>query len=76
MGRLVRKPRVADLDSQITGFDGAVQSGPAGMRTANVEATKRLLLGVRFHGVKPDEDRSIMEFINKRLSERRNRGLA
>jgi hypothetical protein len=37
MGRLVRKPRVADLDSQITGFDGAVQSGPAGMRTANVD---------------------------------------
>ena len=37
MGRLVRKPRVADLDSQIAGFDGAVQSGPAGMRTANVD---------------------------------------
>ena len=37
MGRLVRKPRVADLDSQIAGLDGAVQSGLAGMRAANVD---------------------------------------
>jgi heme/copper-type cytochrome/quinol oxidase subunit 3 len=37
MGRLVRTPRVADLDSQIAGFDGAVQSGLAGMRAANVD---------------------------------------
>jgi hypothetical protein len=37
MGRLVRKPRVADFDSQIAGLEGAVQSGLAGMRAANVD---------------------------------------
>jgi hypothetical protein len=37
MGRLVRKPRVADLDSQIAGLEGAVQSGLAGMRSANID---------------------------------------
>ena len=37
MGRLVRKPRIADLDSQIAGLDGAVQSGLVGMRAANVD---------------------------------------
>jgi hypothetical protein len=46
------------------------------VRSSNVEPTKKLSLGLRFHGVKPEEDRAIMEFINKRLSERRNRGLA
>ncbi|HTW82571.1 MAG TPA: PilZ domain-containing protein [Candidatus Sulfotelmatobacter sp.] len=46
------------------------------MRTANIETTKKLSLGLRFHGVKPEEDRAIMEFINKRQAERRSRGLA
>jgi hypothetical protein len=46
------------------------------MRTANIEATKKISLGLRFHGLKPEEDRAIMEFINKRQVERRNRGLA
>src|SRR5580658_315648 len=46
------------------------------MRTANIEATKKLSLGLRFHGLKAEEDRAIMEFINKRQAERRSRGLA
>jgi c-di-GMP-binding flagellar brake protein YcgR len=46
------------------------------MRTANIETTKKLSLGLRFHGVKAEEDRAIMEFINKRQAERRSRGLA
>jgi hypothetical protein len=46
------------------------------MRTANIEATKKISLGLRFHGLKPEEDRAIMEFINKRQAERRSRGLA
>jgi hypothetical protein len=37
MGRLVRKPRVADLDSQIAGLEGAVQSGLAGMQAASID---------------------------------------
>jgi hypothetical protein len=37
MGRLVRKPRVVDVDSQVAGPEGAVQSGRAGARTANID---------------------------------------
>ncbi len=37
MGRLVRKPQVADLDSQIAGLEGVAQSGLAGMRAANID---------------------------------------
>ena len=46
------------------------------MRTGAIETTKKVSLGLRFHGLKPEEDRAIMEFINKRQAERRNRGLA
>ena len=46
------------------------------MRCAALESSKKVSLGLRFHGVKLEEDRSIMEFINKRQAERRNRGLA
>jgi hypothetical protein len=46
------------------------------MRSAGIEGTKKSSLGLRFVGLKPDEDRAIMEFINKRQAERRNRGLA
>jgi hypothetical protein len=37
MGRLVRKPQVADLDLQIAGLEGAAQSGLAGMLAAKVD---------------------------------------
>ena len=37
MGRLVRKPQIADLDSQIAGLEGATQSGLAGMRAAVID---------------------------------------
>jgi hypothetical protein len=46
------------------------------MRSSAIESSKRTSLGLRFVGVKPEEDRAIMEFINKRQAERRNRGLA
>jgi hypothetical protein len=46
------------------------------MRTSDIENTKRHSLGVRFQGVRPEDDRAIMDFINKRQAERRNRGLA
>jgi len=46
------------------------------MRSSTIETTKKISLGLRFHGVKPEEDRAIMEFINRRQTERRNRGLA
>jgi hypothetical protein len=37
MGRLVRKPQLADLDWQIAGLEGAVQSALGGMRAANID---------------------------------------
>jgi hypothetical protein len=46
------------------------------MRSEAIESTKKISLGLRFQGVKPDEDRAIMEYINRRQAERRHRGLA
>jgi PilZ domain len=46
------------------------------MRSSPLESSKKVSLGLRFHGVKPEEDKAIMEFINKRQADRRNRGLA
>ena len=37
MGRLVRKPRVVNLDSQIAALEGAVQSGLAGIQAAKAD---------------------------------------
>jgi hypothetical protein len=37
MGRLVRSPKVADLDQQIAGLEGALQSGIPGMQIAHTE---------------------------------------
>ncbi len=46
------------------------------MRASKIEASKKNSLGLRFEGLKAEEDRAIMEFINKRQAERRSRGLA
>ena len=46
------------------------------VRSSDIETTKRLSLGLRFQGPTPDDERAIMEFINKRQADRRNRGLA
>ena len=46
------------------------------MRNSPIETSKKISLGVRFQGVKPEDDRAIMEFINKRQADRRSRGLA
>jgi hypothetical protein len=37
MGRLVRKPQLPDLDLQIAGLEGVLQSGIAGMQMASAE---------------------------------------
>jgi c-di-GMP-binding flagellar brake protein YcgR len=46
------------------------------MRSNTIEASGKSALGLRFLGITPEEDRTIMEFINKRQAERRSRGLA
>jgi hypothetical protein len=46
------------------------------MRNSPIDMTKKISLGIRFQGVKPEDDRAIMDFINKRQADRRSRGLA
>jgi c-di-GMP-binding flagellar brake protein YcgR len=46
------------------------------MRASKIEKSGKVSLGLKFHGVRPEDDRAIMEFINKRQAERRSRGLA
>ena len=45
------------------------------MRASKIEASGKYSLGLRFLAVNAEEDRAIMEFINKRQAERRSRGL-
>jgi c-di-GMP-binding flagellar brake protein YcgR len=46
------------------------------VRASKIEKSGKVSHGLRFHGVGDAVDRAIMEFINKRQTERRNRGLA
>lgn len=46
------------------------------MRTEPIAASGRYSHGLRFHGLTPEEDRSILDFINRKQSELRSRGLA
>jgi len=46
------------------------------MRAEQVPTSSKYSHGLRFHGVSPVEDRAIMDFINRRTTELRNRGLA
>jgi c-di-GMP-binding flagellar brake protein YcgR len=46
------------------------------VRVTKVEASGKSSVGLRFLGITPEEDRTIMEFIYKRQAELRSRGLA
>lgn len=46
------------------------------MRVEQVPTSGKFSHGLRFQGLTPDEDRAIMEFINRRTAELRERGLA
>jgi len=46
------------------------------MRTEPIAGTGRFSHGLRFHGVTPEEDHAILDFINRKQTELRNRGLA
>jgi c-di-GMP-binding flagellar brake protein YcgR len=45
------------------------------MRVGKIEQSGKSSHGLRFHGVSPNDDKAIMEFINRRQADRRNRGL-
>lgn len=46
------------------------------MRTEPIAATGRFSHGLRFQGITPEEDRTILDFINRKQAELRSRGLA
>lgn len=46
------------------------------MRVEQVPTSGKYSHGLRFHGVTPAEDHAILDFINRRTAELRNRGLA
>jgi hypothetical protein len=46
------------------------------MRSERVPTSGKFTHGIRFHAVSPEEDRAILEFINRKQTELRSRGLA
>ena len=46
------------------------------MRQERIASSGRFSHGLRFHGIRPEEDHAIVEFINRRQAELRSRGLA
>ena len=46
------------------------------MRHEKIKTSGKFSHGLRFHGLRPDEDQAIIEFINRRQSDLRSRGLA
>lgn len=46
------------------------------MRTEQVKTSNKFNHGLRFHGLTPVEDKTILEFITRRTAELRHRGLA
>ncbi|HTU81857.1 MAG TPA: PilZ domain-containing protein [Candidatus Acidoferrales bacterium] len=46
------------------------------VRHQEIKSSGKHSHGVRFHGVRPEEDHAIIDFINKKLAELRSRGLA
>jgi PilZ domain len=45
------------------------------VRNSAIESSKKVSLGLRFHGLKAEDDRAITDYINKRQADRRHRGL-
>lgn len=46
------------------------------MRVEHIKTSGKWSHGLRFHGITPAQDKAIMEFINRRQSDLRSRGLA
>jgi c-di-GMP-binding flagellar brake protein YcgR len=46
------------------------------MRTEPIASSGRHSHGLRFHGITPEDDHAILDFINRKQAELRNRGLA
>jgi hypothetical protein len=46
------------------------------MRVEQVPTSRKYSHGLRFHGLSPDEDHAILDYINRKTAELRSRGLA
>ena len=46
------------------------------MRHEKIKSSGKFSHGLRFQGLRPDEDQAIIDFINRRQAELRSRGLA
>ena len=46
------------------------------MRHQEIKSSGKHSHGLRFHGVRPEEDHAIIDFINRKQAELRSRGLA
>ena len=46
------------------------------MRCEQIPTSGKYSHGLRFHGLRPGEDQAILDFINRKLTDLRNRGLA
>lgn len=74
--RELKKGAQVELRFAISTSSSSLQLLAEVMRAVKIEASGKYSLGLRFNGLTADEDRAIMEFINKRQAERRSRGLA
>ena len=71
-------PKGTQVEVQLnlkTGVKAIVALGEV-MRVEHIQSSGKNSHGLRFHGITPSEDHAIMEFINRRQSELRSRGLA
>jgi hypothetical protein len=74
--RDMRRGTTVEVRFSVTTSSSPLQLLAEVMRTSKIEASGKVELGLRFNGCTPEEDRAIMDFINKRQAERRSRGLA
>ena len=71
-------PKSAQVEVKLqlkTGVSPVVVLGEV-MRVEHITTSGKWSHGLRFHGITPVDDKAIMEFINRRQSELRSRGLA
>ena len=71
-------PKAAQVEVKLslkTGVTPVVALGEV-MRVEHIKTSGKWSHGLRFHGITPADDKAIMEFINRRQSELRSRGLA
>jgi c-di-GMP-binding flagellar brake protein YcgR len=74
--RVIKTGNIIELKIPLSGNDAAPFHVRADARRVDkIEGTSKYNVGLSFHPLKPDVDRAIIEFINRRQVDLRNRGL-